>query len=399
MNNLPKEIRLYMFSFFTRQQLGRLASVSKQIKEEVEDDCLWKEQFITKDLKQYLGLSAKELVKKYNPLFQLPGNNLLARLAHNELSLVDLQKKLNSCIDLEYIDYNFPLPVYFIDATKLDTVKSIWVTRHVQSLINKCQIEFYEYTLQMKHIRQSLFTAYEYMARFMEDTLCLFIKASSIDQVRICCEGLQNFYHGSNILNMIINHKKTFDIIIETPEKKFQFSNKHPYSFFYSQEDELFLIDNIQKRKIILTEDFEDRKNKLLKLIDLGNDEQELSQAELKSILEEITQSCPEIVKSRDYSSLSSPLMVINATDDCYSELVSFKDELNYNIVGIIPGDFSCKKLRAESEQVGFTGKETKLFEILYTLTEIALPPKLKPVLKIKHEEKVPDTSRFCQII
>ncbi|STX52153.1 Uncharacterised protein [Legionella busanensis] len=391
-NNLPKEIRLYMFSFFTRQQLGRLSSVSKQTKEEVEDDCLWKEQFITKDLQQYLGLSAKEIVKKYNPLFQLPNNNLLARLAHNQLSLLDLQKQLSGCVDLEYIDYNFPLSVYFVDATRLTTVNSIWVTRHVQSLINKCQIQFQEYTLHMKHIRQSLFTAYDYIAGFMEDALCLFIKASSIEQIRSCCERLQNFYHGANILNMIITHKKTFDIIIETPQKKFQFSNKHPYSFF-AQENRLFLIDNIQKRKIILAENFEKIRNQLPTLIDLINDEQELSQAEFKSILEEIAQFCPETVKSEDYSLLSPPPMVINATDACYSELVSLKDELNYNIVGIIPGDFSCKKLRAESENVGFIGKETKLFEVLYTLTELALPP------KPKHEEKVLDTSRFCQII
>ncbi|WP_131783994.1 hypothetical protein [Legionella gresilensis] len=329
----------------------------------------------------------------------MPENNLLARLANNELTLVNLQKQLNSCIDLEYINYNFPLPVYFINATKLNTVNSIWLTRHIQSLINKCQIEFQEYTLHMKHIRQSLFTAYDYMGGFMEDALCLFIKVSSIDQIRSCCEGLQSFYHGSNILNMIINHKKTFDIIIETPRKKFQFSNKHPYSLFYSQEDELLLIDNIQKRKIILSKNFEKIRNQLPTLIDLGNDEQELSQAELKSLIEEITQFCPEIVKSKDYTLLTPPLMVINATDDCYSELVSLKDELNYNIVGIIPGNFYCKKLRAESENVSFTGKETKLFEILYTLSEIVLPSKLKPALILKHEEKVPDTSRFCQII
>ncbi|WP_131781531.1 F-box protein [Legionella gresilensis] len=57
-SNLPTEVRLYMFSFFSRQQLGRLAAVSKQIKKEAEADCLWKKQFINKDLQQYLGLSA-----------------------------------------------------------------------------------------------------------------------------------------------------------------------------------------------------------------------------------------------------------------------------------------------------------------------------------------------------
>ncbi|WP_131781530.1 hypothetical protein [Legionella gresilensis] len=318
---------------------------------------------------------------------------MLARLVHNELTLVDLQKQLSSCINLKYIDYNFPFSVYFIDATKLNAENSMHVTSHVQSLINKRQIEFHEYTLHMNDIRRSLFTAHYYGAKFIKKTLCFFIKASSLVQIRMCCEGLQNFYYGSNILNRIINDKKTFDIIIETPGKQFQFSNKHPYSFFYSQEDEVLLIDNVQKRKIILAENFEYIRNKLLRLIDLKNDKQEALYAELKIILEEVTQSYPDIVEAKLYSPISPPLIVINATDNCYSELVSLKDELNYNIVGIIPGDFSCKKLRAESDDVGFTGKETKLFEILYTLTEIALPP------KPKQEEKVADTSSFCQII
>lgn len=92
-SRLPPELKLHIFSFLNRKELGCLASVSKPEKVISETDDLWVDEVISKELIQKTALSAKEL-SKYVSLLKLNGN-YIAHLLQDQASLAGINEQLN----------------------------------------------------------------------------------------------------------------------------------------------------------------------------------------------------------------------------------------------------------------------------------------------------------------
>lgn len=92
-SKIPFELKLHIFSFLNRKELGCLASVSKAEKALSETDDLWINKVISRELMQKMAISAKEL-SKYTPLLK-PNGNYAAHLLQDKISLARINEQLN----------------------------------------------------------------------------------------------------------------------------------------------------------------------------------------------------------------------------------------------------------------------------------------------------------------